>query len=182
MNNLLKSRSFKQSILVVLIMLVCSPASAQFNLGRLVNSIKRATESASSVVNTVKKVSRIGSVNPFPDVWRIDSIRAYGTKTSMNYGKVWLVINAEAIVPLERGRVDLTGYYGVVGGKSYKINASRSFEMPEGIPMIIDTNNKILLENIPASADEVQAYNLEIYIDGSRYQTVTWKHIPINWQ
>lgn len=158
-----------------------STADAQFSFKKLANKAKE-------VVKENIKAAITGN-NPYKDVWRIDSIKAVGVKTSENFGKVWLVINAEAIVPLKYGNVDLGGSlnktYAVIGGKTYKPNGDQGdkYEMPEGVPMEIDTqNNKgVAIENVPASATEIQAYNMYIYIDPSRHQTVLWKKIPITW-
>lgn len=183
----------KKVLLVFVAMAVCSTASAQFNLGKLVKKAKQAVtetvkETVEETVNGAVNTAIVGS-NPFRDVWRIDSICAIGTKTSNNFGKVWLVINAEAIVPLKYGYVDLGGTlnktYSVIGGKTYKPGADQGekYEMPEGVPMVLDTkeNKGVVIENVPASTTEIQAYNMYIYIDPSRHQTVLWKNIPIMW-
>lgn len=187
----------KKVILFVFAMAVCSAASAQFSLGGLVKKATKAvtetvTDAANDVVNQTATDLGLtsGITNPFMDVWRIDSIKAYGVKTSNNFGTVWLVINAEAIVPLKYGNVQLGGSmnktYAVIGGKTYKPyeDQTRSFDMPEGVPMELDTKGvrAVAVENVPASATTIQAYNMYIYIDPSRHNTTLWKNIPINWQ
>lgn len=174
------------------IVLSSTNASAQGLFDKLK---KAATEKVNSAVN--KKVNKaeenivagfVGN-NPFKDVWQIDEIKAYGTKTSENFGKVWLVIKAQAIVPLEYGTVGLGGSlfktYAIIDGKTYKPtgDVEKGFEMPEGVPMEIDTKNvdAIYIKNVPVSTTEIQAYNMYIYIDGGRHKTVLWKHIPIIW-
>ena len=118
--------------------------SAQGFLGKLKKAV---TEKAQSTIN--QQVNKAGDNvaaavtgnNPFSDAWRIDEIKAYGTKTSNNFGNVWLVIKAEAIIPLKYGYVALGGCmqntYAVIGGKTYKPygDQGHEFKMPEGVPM-----------------------------------------------
>ena len=166
--------------------------SAQGFFGKLKNAVKEHVQSA--VNQQVSKVNdnvaaAVTGNNPFSDAWHIDEIKAYGTKTSKNFGKVWLVIKAEAIIPLQYGYVALGGAldntYAVIGGKTYKPydSVGHRFEMPEGVPMELDSKNcrSICIENVPATATEIQAYNMYIYIDPNRHKTVLWKNIPITW-
>lgn len=179
----------KKILVVLFTMAVFSTASAQISLGNLVKKAKKAvTEQVNKTVNETVNSAIVG-VNPFKDVWRIDSIKAVGVKTSENFGKVWLVINAEAIVPLKYGFVELGGTlnktYAVISGKTYKPYADQGekYEMPEGVPMTLDTkdNKGVVITDVPVSATEIQAYNMYLYIDPSRHQTVLWKKIPIVW-
>lgn len=179
----------KKLFLALVAMAMFTTANAQFNLGSLVKkAAKAATETVKGTVNETINSALVG-VNPFKDVIRIDSIKAVGVKTSNNFGKVWLVINAEAIVPLQYGYMALGGTsqksYAVIDGKTYKPYefVEQKFDMPEGVPMVIDTKDKraIEIENVPASATMIQAYNMYIYIDPKRHQTVLWKNIPITW-
>lgn len=163
-------------------------ASAQFSLSGLANKVKKAAKQ--QVEKTVNETvnSAIVGVNPCKDKWRIDSIQAYGVRTSNNFGKVWLVIHAEAIVPLKNGCVWLGGSlnqtYAVINGKTYKPNesADHKFEMPEGVPMVIDTKDakSVYVTDVPASATEIQAYNMHMNVGGSIHK-VLWKKIPITW-
>ena len=173
----------------MLTMAVFATASAQFSLGGLANKVKKAAkQKVEQKINETLNSAIVG-VNPFKDVWRIDSIKAVGVKTSENFGKVWLVINAEAIVPLKYGNVQLGGTshkcYAVIGGKTYKPYEfiEEKFELPEGVPMEISTQDKgaVEIKDVPTSATVIQAYNMYIYIDPSRHENVLWKNIPITW-
>ena len=182
--------------LTLAFVLSAADVSAQGLFGKLKKAV---TEGVQSTVNRQinKQVNKVGENitsaivgnNPFSDVWRIDDIKAYGTKTSKNFGKVWLVVKAEAIMPLQYGYVALGGCmdntYAVIGGKTYKPydDIGHKFEMPEGVPMELDSKNErsIYMESVPATATEIQAYNMYIYIDPSRHRTVLWKNIPITW-
>lgn len=179
----------KKLFLALIAMAMFSTANAQFSLKSLAKKATKAlTETAKSTVNETINGALIG-VNPFKDQWRIDSIKAVGVKTSNNFGKVYLVINAEAIVPLRYGFVGLGGTlnqtYAVINGKTYKpyADVEKKFELPEGVPMEINTQGKdgVEINDVPITATTIQAYNMYIYIDGGRHQTVLWKNIPITW-
>lgn len=180
----------KKLLLTLLTMAVFTTASAQFSLKSLANKVtKSAKQQVEKTVNEAVNSVVVGT-NPFKDVLRIDGIKAVGVKTSNNFGKVWLVINAEAIVPLKYGFVGLGGSlnksYAVIDGKTYKPygDVEEKFELPEGVPMEINAQGKKAIEitDVPASATEIKAYNMYIYIDPSRHETVLWKNIPITWQ
>ena len=187
----------KKTVLL-LILSVCFSMSADAQLSNLFNSAKKKVESSlkQSVKQGVNDAvdaalsgvnSSIVGVNPCKDFWRIDDISAYGTRTSTNYGKVYLVIKAEALKPLPSGKVSLGGdnTYAVINGEmmkpKYQIVAQ--FEMPEGIPMTINTKEKsgLYIENVPCTAETIQAYNIKIFFDYDNKGTVTWKNIPIQW-
>ncbi|MCQ2094796.1 MAG: hypothetical protein MJY81_07375 [Bacteroidaceae bacterium] len=179
----------KKLLLALIAMAMFTTADAQFNLGNLAKkAAKTLTKTAKSAVNETINSALVG-VNPFKDQWRIDSIKAVGVKTSNNFGKVYLVINAEAIVPLRYGFVGLGGTlnqtYAVIDGKTYKpyADVEKKFEMPEGVPMVINTQGEggVEIKDVPVTATAIQAYNMYIYIDGGRHQTVLWKNIPITW-
>ena len=179
----------KKFLLTMLTMAVFATASAQFSFGGLAKQMKKAAKQQVEAKINETVNSAIVGVNPFKDVWRIDSIKAVGVRTSENFGKVWLVIYAEAIVPLKYGNVQLGGTshqcYAVVDGKTYKPYEfiEEKFELPEGVPMEINTQGKgaVEIKDVPASATEIKAYNMYIYIDPSRHQNVLWKNIPISW-
>ena len=172
-----------------------TPASAQLG-----NILKKAQKTLESVNNTLDKVSGEGGsevaipsggtmVNPMAAAAQVELVGAYGTSTSENYGRVYLVLKVKMIANENR-----IGFGGSMNGaktmaidqdgNQYTTGTMGQYyrDVTEGIEMKVTLDDQYgPFDDVKKTAKTMQVIKLACYINAQNRGMITFKNVPVQW-
>ncbi len=172
-----------------------TPASAQLS-----NILKKAQKTLESVNNTLDKVSGEGGsevaipsggtmVNPMAAAAQVELVGAYGTSTSENYGRVYLVLKVKMIANENR-----IGFGGSMNGaktmaidqdgNQYTTGTMGQYyrDVTEGIEMKVTLDDQYgPFDDVKKTAKTMQVIKLACYINAQNRGMITFKNVPVQW-